>query len=328
MNKKPEILLLIFCVVAILATSGFSIGVLRENLLWDGFVLTGVEGKMSLAVSQLGDEWLFEFDTDVNDLRVQAPAGTKLKLLPSLTLERLIADVNERSENTYRISGWVTKYKGENFIFPNYFLPISTKVKQQLTTEQETKKAAVSEQDDLLAMPREIRQRLSEQRIVRPRTAGQAQKKEEIDKVSESTPEKKTEEPAVGDPDDLLAMPKEIRERLSDRRIVRPRITRQAPKTEKIKIERDTILADRSASLVRRSDGRLVFVLNALGRNVRPVSLRLLPCEALELAELTQSAIPEPVRFKIAGIVTKYKGEKYLLLQKATRIYGHGNFAR
>lgn len=71
-----------------------------------------------------------------------------------------------------------------------------------------------------------------------------------------------------------------------------------------------------------------MFVLDALGRNVRPVSLRLLPCEALELAELAQSVIPEPVRFKIAGIVTKYKGEKYLLLQKATRIYSHGNFAR
>jgi hypothetical protein len=46
------------------------------------------------------------------------------------------------------------------------------------------------------------------------------------------------------------------------------------------------------------------------------------------LAEITRAAIPEPVRFKIAGVVTKYKGEKYLLLQKATRIYGHGNFAR
>ena len=328
MNRKPVILFLIFCVVAIAATSGFSVGIPRENLLWDGFVLTGVEGKLNPAVSQRGGEWLFEFDTEVNDLRATAPAGTKLKLLPSLTLERLIADVNERSENTYRISGWVTKYKGANFIFPSYFLPVSTRVKQQLPTEKETKKTTDADPDDLLAMPKEIREKLSSQRIVRPRTSAQAPKTNKVEKVTESTPEKKTEETTVGGPDDLLAMPKEIREKLSDRRIVRPRTPRQAPKTEKIKIERDTILANRSALLTKKSDGQLVFVLNAFGRDTRPVSLRLLPCEALELAELAQSAIPEPVRFKIAGIVTRYKGEKYLLLQKATRIYSHGNFAR
>jgi hypothetical protein len=48
----------------------------------------------------------------------------------------------------------------------------------------------------------------------------------------------------------------------------------------------------------------------------------------LELAEQRQSAVPVPVRFKIAGIMTKYKGENYLLLQKATRIYSHQNFDR
>jgi hypothetical protein len=48
----------------------------------------------------------------------------------------------------------------------------------------------------------------------------------------------------------------------------------------------------------------------------------------LELAEQRQSAVPEPVRFKIAGIVTKYKGKNYLLLQKVTRVYSHQNFDR
>ena len=93
-------------------------------------------------------------------------------------------------------------------------------------------------------------------------------------------------------------------------------------------LEPDYILADRSAFLVKEEDGWLVFVLDALGRNTHPVSLRLLPCEALEMAELIQSSIPQPVRFKIAGLVTKYKGEKYLLLHRATRVYNHGNFAR
>jgi len=307
MDKRLTILTLVFFVVVVPAMSGFAAEIPREILLWDGFVLTGVNGKLIPAVlpgkgekasdsnAPIGREpkldwseggWFFELGTDVNDLRVKAPAGTMLELLSSSTLEKLIADVNECSENTYRLFGWATKYKGTNFIFPNYFLPVSKISRKQPSTEEKPKEG------------------------------------------SQSTLEKEAEQPAVGEPNDLLTMPKEIMERLSAGRVVRPQTTRRTPKTKETVLEQDSILADRSAFLVKNKDGRLMFVLDALGRNVRPVSLRLLPCEALELAELAQSVIPEPVRFKIAGIVTKYKGEKYLLLQKATRIYSHGNFAR
>ena len=88
------------------------------------------------------------------------------------------------------------------------------------------------------------------------------------------------------------------------------------------------VLVDRTALLVKQDDDRLVFVLDALGRNIQKLSLNLLPCAALELTELKQAAEPEPLRFKIAGIVTKYKGQDYLLLEKATRTYSHGNFGR
>jgi hypothetical protein len=307
MEKKPAILILVLFLVTIPAVSGFGAEIPRENLLWDGFVLMGVNGKItptglpgkSEHVSDSNtpfgrnpnlnsgeNGWFYEFADDVNDLRVKAAAGTSLMLLPSSTLEKLITDVNERSANTYRLSGWVTKYKGRNFIFPNHFLPVSTIIKQQPRTDQKPE--------------------------------------EEI----QSTLEKESERPAVSEPNDLLAMPKEIMERLKTGRIVRPPTPRRTPKTKKIVFEPDSILADRSAFLVKQKDGRLVFVLDALGRNTKPVSLRLLPCEALELTELTQSAIPQLVRFKIAGLVTKYKGEKYLLLHRAARIYSHGNFAR
>ena len=307
MEKKPAILILVFFLVTIPAAAVFGAEAPRENLLWDGFVLMGVNGKITpaglpgksgtkvdsnaplgrgpnLVSSESG--WFYEFDADVNDLRAQAPAGTTLKLLPSSTLEKLIADVNERSANTYRLSGWVTKYKGRNFIFPNHFLPVSTIIKQQPRTDQKP-------EEDI-----------------------------------QSTPEKESEQPAVSEPNDLLAMPKEIMERLKAGRTVRPPTPRRTQKTKKIVLEPDSILADRSAFLIKEKDGRRVFILDALGRNDQPVSLRLLPCEALELTELTQSAIPQPVRFKIAGLVTKYKGEKYLLLHRAARIYSHGNFAR
>lgn len=305
---KKILTILLFLLANVLASPGFAVEMPRDNLLWDGFVLMSVEGKLIHTVLQFESEqvsdsnvplerepkldrgrdgWFFEFNTDVNDLRAEAPAGTKLKLLPSSTLEKLIADVNGRSENTYMISGWVTKYKGSNFIFPNYFLAVSAIADQQSPTDKEP------------------------------------------NVISQSTTEKENQpRPVVGGPGDDLTMPKEILERLKATRIVRPQTSRQTPQTKKVKLEQDAILADRCAFLVKQNDGRFVFVLDALGRNVRPISLPLLPCEALELAELTQSAIPEPVRFKIAGIITKYKGEKYLLLQKATRIYSHGNFAR
>jgi hypothetical protein len=331
MDKKPAILLLVFCIVTIPATSVFATEEAHENLLWDGFVLNGVEGRVSSADTQHGAEWFFEFDTDVSDLRVKAPAGTKLKILPSLTLEKLIANADGHTGDTYRLSGWVTKYKGENFIFPNYFLPVSIRVRQQLpagqTTKSETKQETAADSDDMLAMPEEIRERLSDQRIVRPRTSRQ-ETEEKTRKTAGGAPEKETEKQSVvSDSDDMLTMPKEIRKRLSDRRIVRPRATRQTPE-KKIDVRRDTVLVNRSAFLAKRKDGQLSFVLSAFGRNTRPVSLRLLPCEVLELTEHLQSAIPEPVRFKIAGVVTKYKGEDYLLLQKAVRTYSYGNFAR
>ena len=306
MDKRLTILTLAFFVV-VPVTSGLGAEELRENLLWDGFVLTGVEGKLFPAVlpgrsgkasdsnapfeqrpklnsSESG--WFYEFAADVNDLRAKVPAGTTLELLPSSALEKMIADVNERSENTYKLFGWATRYKGANFIFPIYFLSVGTISKQQIKTDQKQKEG------------------------------------------SRSTIEKESDRPVVGDPNDLLAIPKEIMDRLSPDRTVRSLVPRQAPKTGKKLFEQDTVLADRSAFLVKQNDGRPMFVLDALGRNVRPVSLRLLPCEALELTELKQSSIPEPVRFKVSGIVTEYKGEQYLLLQKATRIYSHGNFAR
>ena len=142
--------------------------------------------------------------------------------------------------------------------------------------------------------------------------------------------------PAVSEPNDVLAIPQEIIEKLKAGRIVSPERLRRTPKAKKgvgdsaarTELEQDSILADRTAFLVKQDDSRLVFVLDAFGRNVRPVSLRLLPCEVLELAEQRQSAVPEPVRFKIAGIITKYKGKNYLLPQKATRVYSHQNFDR
>jgi hypothetical protein len=90
----------------------------------------------------------------------------------------------------------------------------------------------------------------------------------------------------------------------------------------------DSVFVDKTGFLLSGYDGSFVFALDALGRSVSGVSLRLLPCQALELAELKRSADFEPVRFRVAGILTKYEDTDYLLLQKAMPTYSHGNFGR
>ena len=320
MSKRLILLILVFLMSVVSAASEFGAETARETLLRDGFVLKGIDGILIPAVlhrksETAGDSgapirpdpnldwspsgWFFEFAAEVNDFRVQAPAGTRLELLPSSTLEKMIADVNERSTAAYRLSGWTTKYKGRNFIFPNYFFPLG-KISRSLS-----------------------------QTLPKPRQKG-------LKPIEGPSAKESKQQPAVGEPNDVLAIPQEIMERLKPKRIVDPQKLRLTPKTKKglgdsatkTELEQDSILADRSAFLAKQNDGRLVFVLDAFGLNVRPVSLRLLPCEVLEMAEQIKAAVPESVRFKIAGIVTKYKGENYLLPQRATRVYSHQNFDR
>ena len=312
MSKRLTLLILVFLISDVLAALGFGAETARQTLLRDGFILKGVDGKLTRRdesatirrepkLDWCGSGWFFEFSTDVNDYRSRASAGTKLEMLPSSELEKIIADVNERSAASYRLWGWVTKYKGRNFIFPNYFFPLGELNRPQFQTP--------------------------------PKTRQEGREPTESPLAKESK-----QQPAVSEPNDVSVIPQEIIEKLKAGRIVRPERLDQDSKAKKgvgdsisakkAQLERDSILADRTAFLSRQNDGQLVFVLDAFGRNVRPVPLRLLPCEVLELTEQRQSAVPEPVRFKIAGIMTKYKGEYYLLPQKATRIYSHQNFDR
>jgi len=306
MGGRLVILILVFLMSVVSAASGIGAPSAPQALLRDGFVLRGIDGKLTRQdshalikelepglgprLNRYGSEWFFELGSDVSDYRVRARAGTRLELLPSATLEKMTADVNERS---VRLWGRVTRYKGENFIFPMYFLPLSKTAKPQSQTPKAPQKP----------------QRQKDRR-----------------------------RPAISEPDDILEIPQEIIEKLktrkADRLMVLPETTeakkrQQEPEPAKRpEIKRDSILVDRTALLVEQDNGRLAFVLDALGRKVQHVSLWLLPCEALELTEARQSAAPEPVRFKIAGIRSAYKGKGYLLLQKATRVYSHQNFDR
>ena len=298
MIRAPKPLILVILMGG-LAAAGFGPATVPEpTLLRDGFSLAGVDGK--LIGSDSNGAWFLELSEDVNDDRALAKAGMKLELLPSSTLEKMIADAKTRSAPTYRLwNAEVTKYKGRNFIFPRYFLPLA-----------EAKRPA----SEASPQPGEPEQ----------------------GPPTDTAPELEREpEVAIDEPNDILAMPPEIIKRLKARREGRTTTSlRQIADSNELPAARryargvDSVFVDRTAFLVKQDDGGFAFVPDALGRNVQQLSLRLLPCEVLELAERRRSVELEPLRFKIAGIMTKYNGKTYLLLQKAARAYGHGNFGR
>jgi len=236
-----------------------------------------------------GDTWLFELAADANSVNGPITAGTRFELLPCATLELWIADVNDRYAPTYRLSARVTRFHGKSFLFPTYYLPLS-KLK-------DAKSGGAQDEGS-----QTLRQ-----------TAGS------------------------GEPDPDLAIPQEVVEKLKDRRMVRgPQRESGKPGFQK---GPDHTLVDAigriepaagpvASSLQPPASDRFVFIPDAFGWNVSGTRYELLPCAVLEQALQRQAASPEPIRFSVAGLVTEFKGKKYLLLQRAIRAYGHGNFVK
>jgi hypothetical protein len=122
MRKMPVFLIVLF--LTSVAPAALAPGLAPETpLLRDGSVLTGVDG--TLVGPDSNDVWFFELASDVNDSSSGVKVGTRLELLPSAALEKMIADAKARSTTAYRLwDARVTRYKGRNFIFPDYFQPL------------------------------------------------------------------------------------------------------------------------------------------------------------------------------------------------------------
>lgn len=287
-----------------------------NSLLRDGFGLVSVDGKLTRNDSnEAADIWFFEFGSDVNDGIGRVSAGTSLELLPSSTLEKMITETEKHLGKNYKLWGRVTKYKGRNFIFPIYFLSLTKTSKAGLPTLQK------AQEEPKEGQPAESPNSVPTKGVSEPNRSGES---EEI-----------VRKPRFFDPDDKLGPSQRIDEVAERRRkeTVRRRdseevkdIVTKEPKRAPFK--RDTILADRTGFLLEQDKGLSVFGFDALGRKVEQWSLRLLPCYALERTEQLQSEELDAVRLRIAGIVTRYKGKEYLLLERAVRVYSYGNFGR
>lgn len=257
-----------------------------RSLLRDGSFLRRVDGILKLGDSNDAacQKWFFELAADVTDGKVVAAAGTSMELLPSVTLERMAADVQKRSQANYRFWARVTKYRGRNYLFPTYFLPLSKVADTNVSTSP-------------------------------------AKQKEESQAPE---PSQDQPQPVINEPNDILALPSQIVQRLDTERVRRIPPEKTGLATVR---GQQRLLLDRMGFLVG-SGREIEFVLDAHGWNRPQQRFVLLPCEALEQAENRQLGEPEPVPFRVAGITTHYKGGRYLLLQKATRLYSHQNFDR
>ena len=144
---------------------------------------------------------------------------------------------------------------------------------------------------------------------------------ESVQKPAERQPHP---EPSINEPDDLVVMPEDVMQMLKPKRSVTV-----ARLTGPLDPQQDGILAGRTGFIVAETDSNsLTFRLDALGRNVQQRFFYLLPCAALQQAQAGQAVTADPLRLKVAGVLTRYKDKQYLLLQRATRLYNHGNFAR
>ncbi len=136
----------------------------------------------------------------------------------------------------------------------------------------------------------------------------------------------------VSDPNDVISIPNDILLKLQSDRIMHPKeIKAKQDKDKKktgdvIDLYRDSVLSDRAGIIRKNKEGQWIFVPYGLGKNVQKLRFFLLPCQVLESAQSKESLNTEYTRFKVSGILTRYKNNNYLLLQKATPVYNHGNF--
>jgi len=147
----------------------------------------------------------------------------------------------------------------------------------------------------------------------------------------EQKTQEKQSQVRVNEPNDELAMPKKILERLTKKRPMRtksPITTQKTVIPAHQTVKTDSVFAGRIGFVTKGENDKFDFISEALGRGLGRDKIEILPCEQLERILQIQQTEIEPVRFKVAGIMTNYKEKKFLLLHRAARVYDYGNFGR
>jgi len=282
--------------VLAMAGAGLAAQPVANKPLPEATMLNSVDGK--LVRVDANDAWWFELTDEVKSQTFRLAAGTRFMLLPSVVLEQLIADVNDRFAPTYRLTAQVTRYQEANFLLATYFLPLSRFKSDKPEAADARPKIAADNLpiDPELAVPPEILEKLKNGRPVRG-------------------PLRKPAERGQGTP------PKAALGHMLVNRVGLIDVAEaQAWKRGSMEASDQRVYAC--------TQPRYRFTPYALGWNVSDVHYELLPCSALERAQQLQRGSIETVRFNVAGLVTQFQGRQYLLLQRAAPVYNYGNFGR
>lgn len=273
-----------------------------STLLVEGFLFDYVEGE----ASRDGQRWLFRPDVELTDGRGTLKATDLIQLLPCGTLEKIEAYAEDSKEPVaIKLRGTVTRYSNR-YLLRKRFRDI--KLEKKYLEENLVEKNFLFPMDFLPLSAVKAEKPEAETEKEKPDT-----EKPSDDKPADTKPKVKRSDSII--PADIMTM-------------LRPKRVINLTKMKKVlDIENDVMLADRTGFIVRKKN-RKILTLDGLGRKVDGMSFKLLPCEGLQFAEKLDFRDTGRKRYRIAGIVTKYKGEYYMLLSRAVRTYNHGNFVK
>jgi hypothetical protein len=264
--------------------------------LRDGFTYNGIEGTLTKPEDQ--DKWFFTADVDITDTKGTVKAGQPVEMLPASTLERIVENAEDKSKINIKLWARVTRYSNRNILLDK--LPsrkfINRKVERKTDLDKKFLDDNVYNKNYLFAM------------YFIPMTV-------------QVEPEEKPNEETKPKGDSII--PEDILKQLQPKKVVNLVKLKEA-----MDAEIDVVLANRTGFVVV-GDEKKTFTIDSLGRKLDDLSFELLDCEALEATE--ENLVMSPTvrqRFKVSGIITTYKGKHYMLPQRATRTYSHGNFAR
>ena len=267
--------------------------------LREGSMVSAVDGKLTKAAES--NKWFFTAEVNITDGRGTIKAGEPIELLPSGMLERMISLAADDEASHVRLWARVTRYCNRNVLIDK--MP-SRKFVNRKTPDKQTLDSKFLDENMF------NRNFLFPIYFVPLSTI-------------DETEEQKDQAGDTGETDEESIIPAEVLKRLKPKRVAN-----LARLDDMLETQGDVILANRTGFVII-DDSAKVFTIDGLGRKVDDLHFKLLPCETLEATE--KSLVEMPIvrqRFRVSGVITMYKGQRYMLLQRATRTYSHGNFAR
>lgn len=273
------------------------------KLLREGMILQGIDGNIIKMPGRYTD-WFFVSDSSLSDMETTLPKGSFFELVKCSTLEQIEAEYNSKYPETAGEA--VCPHSAEAAERPDPNSPAVLEPEKLVDPYSVKLWARVVRYDNknylypVLFIPTTTGQR----------PGGAENTEEGYEGASQSPPSS----------DSII--PSNVMEKLKPRKFINMAKARQYVDTEG-----DAVLVDRTGFLVT-DKGRELFHIDGFGRNISDMEFVTLPCEALKDVERSLALSQWRQRYRVSGIITKYKGDYYLLMQRAIRAYSNGNFAR